>query len=196
MKICTDALQAFVEMGAEVVEAAPRWDHPEDAFWKGVFAAGWGEEYQMLDWEAYRGQVDDNLIDMIQFAMRTTGQERADAANFRGKMWDEWARFTGEYDLLITPTLANTAIPHGMVTPERYVGEDTGRQVFGWLLTYPFNMLQTPSASVPAGFTADGKPVGMQISGGHLADALVMQASYAFEQLRPWAQHRPEGWWN
>lgn len=195
LSICRQALGAFAELGAEIVEATPRWKHPEEAFWTGIFAPAWGEEHDLLDWEAYRGQVDDNLIDMIQDALRTTGRERADASVFRGRMWDEWVRFTSEYDLLLTPTLADTAIPHGKVTPERFEGMSAARQVFGWLLTYPFNMLTTPSASVPAGFTAEGRPVGLQISGGHLADALVLRASYAFEQVRPWAHLRPEPWW-
>ncbi|TAJ46936.1 MAG: amidase [Herbiconiux sp.] len=194
LAVCFDALQGFVELGAEIVEDRPNWGDPEEAFWAGVFAPGWGEEYALLDWESYRGQIDDNLIDMIQYALNVSGRERADAANFRGKMWDEWARFTSEYDLLITPTLADTAIPHGMVTPERLQGSSTGHQIFGWLLTYPFNTLLTPSASVPAGFTPGGKPVGLQISGGHLADALVLRASHAFEQVRPWAHLRPEPW--
>lgn len=51
----------------------------------------------------------------------------------------------------------------------------------------PFNMTTTPSATVPVGFTKAGLPVGLQISGGHLADAEVITASAAFEDAHPWA---------
>ena len=44
---------------------------------------------------------------------------------------------------------------------------------------------------MPAGFTEDGLPVGLQIVGRHLDDALVLRAAAAFEAARPWAQHRP-----
>ena len=58
--------------------------------------------------------------------------------------------------------------------------------VFYWLsFTYPTNMTDQPAASVPAGFTEEGLPVGMQIVGRHLDGLLVLRASAAFEAARP-----------
>ena len=59
------------------------------------------------------------------------------------------------------------------------------------VFTYPFNLTGNPAASVPCGWTADGVPIGMQIIGRRFAEAVVLQASAAFEQLRPWAQRKP-----
>lgn len=42
-----------------------------------------------------------------------------------------------------------------------------------------------------AGFTEGGLPVGMQIVGRHLADGLVLKASAAFEESRPWRDRWP-----
>jgi len=65
-------------------------------------------------------------------------------------------------------------------------------QPFQWLaFTFPLNMTGQPAATVPAGFTRDGLPVGLQIIGRHLDDALVLRASAAFEQARPWADQWP-----
>jgi aspartyl-tRNA(Asn)/glutamyl-tRNA(Gln) amidotransferase subunit A len=58
--------------------------------------------------------------------------------------------------------------------------------------TYPFNFTGQPAATVPAGFTATGLPVGLQIVGRRFADLTVLQASAAFEAARPWAQRRPD----
>ncbi|WP_440711763.1 amidase [Herbiconiux sp. YIM B11900] len=193
--VCLDALQAFVELGAEVEEAKPEWPNPEEAFWTGVFAAGFASEHDLIDWERYRGQLDDNLLALISDAKKATGEQLGSADAFRGRMWDSWAAFTSRYDLLLTPTLASAAFKHKQIVPEWFTEKSAQRQVFGWLLTYPFNMLTTPASTVPAGFTADGRPIGLQIAGGHLADALVMRASARFESVRPWAQYRPEEWW-
>ena len=57
--------------------------------------------------------------------------------------------------------------------------------------TYPFNLTGQPAASVPAGVTEDGLPVGLQIVGQRLADRTVLAASAAFEALRPWSDRRP-----
>ena len=48
-----------------------------------------------------------------------------------------------------------------------------------------------PAISVPAGWTASGLPVGLQIVGRRLEDALVLRAAATFEALRPWAARRP-----
>jgi aspartyl-tRNA(Asn)/glutamyl-tRNA(Gln) amidotransferase subunit A len=61
-----------------------------------------------------------------------------------------------------------------------------------WLaFTFPLNMTGQPAASVPAGFTSDGLPVGMQIIGRHLADATVLRAAAAFEAAQPWRHIQP-----
>ncbi len=61
-----------------------------------------------------------------------------------------------------------------------------------WLgFTSPINMTGQPAASVPAGFTRQGLPVGLQIVGRHLADASVLRASAAYEQAAPWADRWP-----
>jgi len=57
--------------------------------------------------------------------------------------------------------------------------------------THPINTIGHPAASVPAGFDADGMPVGLQIIGRFGDEETVLAASAAFEKLRPWADKRP-----
>jgi aspartyl-tRNA(Asn)/glutamyl-tRNA(Gln) amidotransferase subunit A len=56
---------------------------------------------------------------------------------------------------------------------------------------FPFNLTGQPAASVPAGFTAAGLPVGLQIVGRRHGDPTVLAASAAFEAAAPWAGRRP-----
>ena len=58
--------------------------------------------------------------------------------------------------------------------------------------TFPFNLTGSPAASVPAGWTASGLPVGLQVVGRNWEDALVLRACAAFEALQPWAGRYPE----
>jgi len=53
------------------------------------------------------------------------------------------------------------------------------------------NMTGQPAASIPAGFTKDGLPIGLQIVGRHLDDATVLRASACFEKARPWKNMWP-----
>ena len=101
-------------------------------------------------------------------------------------MW----RFMQRYDLLLTPTLAVPPFPVGIQGPDMIDGHPVADTQ--WLcFTFPMNMTGQPAATVPAGFTQDGLPVGLQIIGRHLDDGLVMQACGAFEAARPWRDQWP-----
>ena len=93
------------------------------------------------------------------------------------------------YDLLVTPTLAvppvDNAADGNTIGPSRINGEEVD-PLIGWCLTFPMNYSGHPAASVPAGFTDDGLPIGMQIVGKRHADDAVLAASAAFERARPW----------
>jgi len=109
--------------------------------------------------------------------------------NARTAFYMKVRAFMQDYDLLLTPTLPITAFAIGLDHPGRGTSRSEGLcwQAF----TYPFNMTGQPAASVPCGLAGNGLPVGLQIVGRWRADATVLAASRAFEELRPWRQLVP-----
>ncbi|MCV7084227.1 hypothetical protein H7H52_00460, partial [Mycolicibacter hiberniae] len=101
------------------------------------------------------------------------------------------------HDEFCPPALANEPLlelhtfGHDEFCPPALANEPLLERLMGWVLTYPFNMTTNPAISIPAGFTSDGMPVGLQIVGRLRADADVLCAAAAFETMRPWAQNRP-----
>jgi len=94
------------------------------------------------------------------------------------------------FDLLITPTMPTEAFAAKGPPPAEIDGHPIpllGAVAF----TYPFNLSGHPAATVPAGLTRNGLPAGLQIIGPRQRDDLVLQASYAYEQMRPWDDHWP-----
>ncbi len=57
--------------------------------------------------------------------------------------------------------------------------------------TSPFSVLFWPSVSVPCGFTREGLPVGLQISGKPGADATVLRLAHAYEHATEWHKRTP-----
>src|SRR5271167_4500988 len=97
----------------------------------------------------------------------------------------------GEVDLVITPTVPVAAPRISELLP--LAEPDLRDFETRYLLrnTAPFSVLYWPSVSVPCGFTREGLPVGLQISGKPGADATVMQLALAYETATPWHKHAP-----
>ena len=87
-------------------------------------------------------------------------------------------------DALVTPTSPVVAFP---------VGERAGDPLQMYLIdvcTLPVNIAGLPALSVPCGFSG-GMPVGMQLIGPHLSEAVLLQIGHAYEQATEWHKQRP-----
>ena len=110
----------------------------------------------------------------------------------RAALYRAVAAFFEQYDLLLTPTIAVPPFPTDGPEPSEIAGRAVDRRGFGWIpFTYPFNLTGHPAISVPAGWTDDDLPIGLQIVGPRNGDAAVLRAAAAFEAARPWAHRRP-----
>ena len=90
-----------------------------------------------------------------------------------------------EFDLLITPTLPyDPPLASGPLSAEVDGRPQPAANIGSF--TMPFNMSMHPAASMRAGASSVGLPVGLQIVAPRHRDDLVLQASYAFERERPW----------
>lgn len=116
-------------------------------------------------------------------AMLDAGHRRRAAAN-------AMARFMSRYDLLLTPTVSCLPFAIDLDGPGQIDGIAVGDDE--WTpAEFPANLTGQPSASVPAGWSSSGLPVGLQLTGRHLADFTVLQASAAWERVLPWGDLRP-----
>jgi amidase len=62
-------------------------------------------------------------------------------------------------------------------------------------LTWPWNLLGWPSINVPAGFTSDGLPIGVQLMGPADSEPLLISLAAALEAMHGWMAKQPEPWW-
>lgn len=138
----------------------------------------------------HRDQIGRTLAAVMDRTRSYTVADLTTMQKSRARLNNHLEGLFEEVDLLLTPTMPTEAFAAGGPPPAEIDGHPIpllGAVAF----TYPFNLSGHPAASVPAGFTPFGLPVGLQIIGPRLRDDRVLQAARAFEQIRPWNDRWP-----
>lgn len=185
-RIAREAARVFEQdLRCVVEEEHPGWEDPAATFAAIMIAET--DLRGMRELIAKAGtQMSTHMVDLMTRPWTAEDFTNANLArkSIANKMW----RLMSRYDLLLTPAVCVPPFALHMQGPEKIDGRYVSPTA--WIgATFPINLTGQPAASVPAGWTADNLPVGVQIVGRHLDDATVLRASGAFEAACPW-QHR------
>jgi aspartyl-tRNA(Asn)/glutamyl-tRNA(Gln) amidotransferase subunit A len=107
------------------------------------------------------------------------------AMDRRGALFRAVQRLFGRFDLIATPTMLAPppALDAGGSVASAFYAE--------WAAPlYPFNLTGHPAASVPAGLSSEGTPMGLQLVGPWHGEARILSAAAALEEALRW----PEQW--
>jgi amidase len=98
-------------------------------------------------------------------------------------------------DVVLAPTTAQPPPPvHAF---DKLGGLGTDRvMIAACPVTWPWNLLGWPSINVPAGFTSEGLPIGVQLMGPANSEPLLVSLAAELEALSGWAAKQPQVWWN
>jgi amidase len=100
---------------------------------------------------------------------------------------DVAAWWAGGFDVLVTPTTPTPAPALGRM-PARPSPHETAEM---GEYCAPFNVTGQPAISVPAAWTADGRPVGVQLVGAYGREDLLIALAAQLEAGRTSAEYRP-----
>ena len=124
--------------------------------------------------------VEAGLRSIAEEGARLSGIDIIAAAGKRAQFGAAFEQLFANYDVIVSPAVALTAIEAGKEVPD---GSGLTRWTEWAGFSYPINLSQSPASIVPAGFGADGLPVGLQLIGRRGDDAGVLAIAAAFEQL-------------
>jgi len=172
--------KTFERLGCITDDADPDFSGADEAF-KALRALSFYQQHGAL-LEPHRERMKLTVIEEIERGARLTGPEIARAETLRSQLFARIGVFMARYDFLVLPVAQ--ALPFDI--KQEYVTEIAGERMesyVDWMRScYFITMTALPAISVPAGFTREGLPVGLQIVGRHQDDLGVLQMAHAYEQ--------------
>jgi len=189
LEICRQAAEAFAGQGISVEEACPDFSGALETF-QTLRAASFAANMGPLLRE-HRDKLKPEVIWNIEKGMALNADAIGQAEVMRGELFHRVVAFFESYDLLLCPT----AIVPPFDVDVRYVEEVGGVKFdtyIDWLgITFTVTLTSCAAVSAPAGFTADGLPVGLQIIGPPRGEAAVLTAAALLEEATGIADRLP-----
>lgn len=178
------AASLFEQAGATVVELAPFFSQEAlddlDLFWR---VRGWVDYLAMTP--ERREQLLPFIREWVHGGKDVSGTTLMRCVNRKLEVKKLTQMATEPFDLVLSPVSPVPTFPVDWPMPSNDVAQAMAHIAF----TVPYNMSEQPAISINAGFTTDGKAVGLQISGRRFADRDVLQAAHWFEMHRPSDAH-------
>jgi aspartyl-tRNA(Asn)/glutamyl-tRNA(Gln) amidotransferase subunit A len=188
-KVSHEAALALCEdAGIELIDVEVRIPNPGRAW--GILSA---LSMAALHLEDSRGRLDDVTPAPragLQMIERLSADDMIRAIRRRQDVMAAIAAAFEQVDFLLTPTTATPAFAAEGPPPL----EIAGQRVSGMgsvPFTAPFNISGQPAVSIPAGLTADGLPIGLQVVTRRHDEPLVLAAGLVAETNRPWPKLAP-----
>lgn len=180
-ELTADAVTVFEDLGCTVENADPGFGDFVDEF---TAIVANDSDLSGLRAAHERGELNEELLINI-IETEWDAEDFTDAKKERQRLNVELRRFMKRYDLVVTPTLAVPPFDIDSPGPTEIEGREV--PLFHWLsFTFPINLTGNPAATIPAGWTDEGLPVGLQLIGTHLDDRTVIEASAAYEAANSW----------
>ncbi|NIB38381.1 amidase [Pseudomaricurvus alkylphenolicus] len=186
------------DLGHRVVEAAPAFD--AEAYAKAdtvVWAYSTAHEVKRL--AAATGKPIDArylerpTLEAMGIAEQLTLDDWFAAMATYNRMNRDIAGFFGDYDVLITPTVASTAPPLGTLNSNRDISFHDFMEITGNFCPHTsiFNVSGQPAISLPLALSDDGLPIGIQFVARYGDEACLLRLAAFFEQALPWRDRVP-----
>jgi len=192
LELCRDALKVFESLGCIVEDAAP--DYSIDKMWQ-----AW---QQLRAWQnggallahyrdpARRALMKPESVFEVESGLKLSAFDIAAASGVRTEWYHAVRRFFETYDYFILPSAQLFPFDVDLHWPREIAGQEMTTYhewMKGMLLA---TMAGSPALAVPAGFNAQGLPMGIQIVGPNHAELACLQLGYAYDAVTNWSHRR------
>lgn len=179
----------FLDAGATVADASPDLSEAEDTF-RTLRAWGFQSTFgSMLAGDP--GKFKDSLAENIRAGESLSGADIARAYTQRTTLGERMRTFFVDHDVLVMPVSQVPPFSADQEFPAAINGRSQETYLDWMRSAYFITVTGCPAISLPAGFTPEGWPVGIQIIAPHNQDRRLLEIAHAFEQLTSAGDRRP-----
>jgi amidase len=180
------AREALSAIGCTVEDAEPDLSGADECFevLRGVTFAG-----------AYAEYVDElkpTLTQNTREGMELTAPRIAKALALRGELFERMRRFLTDYDVLAAPVTQVAPFAVEAEYPTEIAGCPMGSYIEWFRSCSRITVTAHPAIAVPAGFTDDGLPIGLQLVGRHRGEGALLALAQALCDETGLTRRRPE----
>jgi len=181
--------KTFESLGMIVEQAEPNFAEAEIAF-RMLRAWNTANSYHVRLRE-HPEAFKDTLKNEIEEGLRLTSTNLGDAETAHSQLWRNFQAFMKKYEYFILPTTQLPPFDVNTPYPTEIAGTKFDNYIDWMKSCWYISATGNPAASVPAGFTPNGLPVGIQIVGRDKEDFSVLQVAHAFELATGIGRKRP-----
>jgi amidase len=191
------AVADVVAAQARVLEdngAVVEQDHPSLAGADAAFRTlrAWVFHHRFRSLLAKRpGDFKESLADNIRLGEGLSGEDVARAHQQMTSLHERMRLFFESHDVLAMPVSQVPPFSSEEEFPSSINGERQESYLDWMRSAYLVTVTGCPAISVPAGFTPQGWPVGLQLVGPHRGERRLLEVAHAFEQATRVGERRP-----
>jgi amidase len=192
LSVCKAALKTFEQLGCAVEEAQP--DFSTDELWAAYQALrAWYAAGPLMAY--YRDPVKRALLKPeavyeIECALKLSAFDITAAAAVRARWYEAARRFFETYDFFLVPTAQVFPFDATIHWPAEVAGVKMASYLEWQKGMIPVTMAGLPALAMPAGFSAAGLPIGLQIAGPNQSEFACLQLAHAYDCATGWTKRR------
>ena len=193
LDLCSAALEQMEEIGLVVEPLDP--PHPAEAIWEAwVGLRNFANACRLgvlFDRDDTRAQLKDTAQWEVRRGLKLGAMDLHRLSSLRSAWFLRAAKLFERYDALVLPS----AQVWPFAVDKEYPTEIAGRAMdtyHRWMeVVVPASLIGLPVVNLPAGFGANGLPMGLQLIGRRGADGRLLQVAQAWHKATDWPGRRP-----
>ncbi len=193
LDVCGEALLAFEAIGCTVEDALP--DHPIEQLWQDFLTLrAWQIGSRLVEYyrdPVLRALMKPEAIEEVERGLALTAFDVSAASIGRTAWYHAMLRLFERYDYLVLPGSQVFPFAADLHWPREIAGRAMDGYARWMQVMTPGTMSGCPVLSVPAGFDAQGRPMGLQIIGRNHAEFACLQLGFAYDQATGWVARHP-----